>query len=53
MYQGEEYDLAGFCVGIADKDKVIDGSKVANGDHIIALASQVLIQMAILSFVKF
>jgi len=39
MYQGEEYDLAGFCVGIADKDKVIDGSKVVNGDHIIALAS--------------
>lgn len=39
MYQGEEYDLAGFCVGIADKEKVIDGTKVANGDHIIALGS--------------
>jgi phosphoribosylformylglycinamidine cyclo-ligase len=39
MYQNEEYDLAGFCVGIADKDKIIDGTKVANGDHIIALAS--------------
>jgi len=39
MYSGEDYDLAGFCVGIADKDKVIDGSKVANGDHIIALGS--------------
>lgn len=39
MYQGEEYDLAGFCVGIADKDKIIDGTKVAKGDHIIALAS--------------
>ncbi len=39
MYQGEDYDLAGFCVGIVEKDKVIDGSKVANGDHIIALAS--------------
>jgi len=39
MYQGEEYDLAGFCVGIADKDKVIDGSKVTSGDHIIALGS--------------
>jgi len=38
-YQGEDYDLAGFCVGIVDKDKIIDGSKVANGDHIIALAS--------------
>ncbi len=39
MYQGEDYDLAGFCVGIVDKDKVIDGTKVTNGDHIIALGS--------------
>lgn len=39
MYTGEDYDLAGFCVGIIDKDDVIDGSKVKNGDHIIALAS--------------
>jgi len=39
MYQGEEYDLAGFCVGIAEKSAIIDGSKVSQGDHIIALAS--------------
>jgi len=39
MYQGEEYDLAGFCVGIVEKNKIIDGSKVSVGDHIIALAS--------------
>ena len=39
MYQGEEYDLAGFCVGIAEKNKIIDGSKVSSGDHIVALAS--------------
>jgi phosphoribosylformylglycinamidine cyclo-ligase len=39
MYQGEEYDLAGFCVGIVEKNKIIDGSKVSTGDHIIALAS--------------
>jgi phosphoribosylformylglycinamidine cyclo-ligase len=39
MYQGEDYDLAGFCVGIAEKADVIDGSKVSKGDHIIALAS--------------
>lgn len=39
MYTGEDYDLAGFCVGIADKEKVIDGSKVKQGDHIIALGS--------------
>ncbi|SGZ88846.1 Phosphoribosylformylglycinamidine cyclo-ligase [Bathymodiolus thermophilus thioautotrophic gill symbiont] len=39
MYAGEDYDLAGFCVGIADKEDVIDGSKVKQGDHIIALGS--------------
>ncbi len=39
MYAGEDYDLAGFCVGIADKENVIDGSKVKQGDHIIALGS--------------
>lgn len=39
MYTGTDYDLAGFCVGIADKEDVIDGTKVTNGDHIIALGS--------------
>ena len=39
MYKGEEYDLAGFCVGIAEKDKIINGSKVSLGDHIVALGS--------------
>ena len=39
MYQGEEYDLAGFCVGIVEKDKIIDGSNVVSGDSIIALGS--------------
>jgi len=39
MYKGEEYDLAGFCVGIVEKDNIIDGSKVKSGDHIIALGS--------------
>ncbi len=39
LYQGKDYDLAGFCVGIVDKHKIIDGSKVTRGDHIIALAS--------------
>ena len=39
MYNGEEYDLAGFCVGIVDKNQVIDGSKVNEGDHIVALGS--------------
>jgi len=39
MYQGENYDLAGFCVGIVEKNKIIDGSKVSEGDHMIALES--------------
>jgi len=39
MYQAGDYDLAGFCVGIVEKDKAIDGSKVQPGDALIALAS--------------
>ena len=39
MYTGEDYDLAGFCVGIAEKSRIIDGSKVSEGDHIVALGS--------------
>ena len=39
MYEGEDYDLAGFCVGVVEKDEIIDGSKVAVGDKIIALPS--------------
>ena len=39
MYNGEEYDLAGFCVGIVEKNQIIDGSKVSAGDHVIALGS--------------
>ncbi|MFT5579262.1 MAG: phosphoribosylformylglycinamidine cyclo-ligase [Paraglaciecola psychrophila] len=39
MYEGEDYDLAGFCVGVAEKSELIDGSKVAAGDALIALAS--------------
>src|SRR5690242_16941846 len=39
MYQGEDYDLAGFSVGVVEKDKIIDGSLVQDGDVIIGLAS--------------
>jgi len=39
MYQGEDYDLAGFCVGIVEKNNIIDGSRVSDGDHMIALGS--------------
>ncbi len=39
MYNKDDYDLAGFCVGIVEKDKIIKGDKVQAGDKIIALAS--------------
>jgi phosphoribosylformylglycinamidine cyclo-ligase len=39
MYEGEDYDLAGFCVGVVEKDGVLDGSKVQAGDKLIGLAS--------------
>ena len=39
MYQGDDYDLAGFCVGLVEKSRIIDGSRVAAGDAILGLAS--------------
>lgn len=39
MYEGEDYDLAGFCVGIVEKSEVIDGSQVQKGDQLIGLGS--------------
>ncbi|MEC5318092.1 phosphoribosylformylglycinamidine cyclo-ligase [Brenneria populi subsp. brevivirga] len=39
MYHGEDYDVAGFCVGVVEKSAIIDGSKVQPGDTLIALAS--------------
>ena len=39
MYADGEYDLAGFCVGIVEKSKVLDGSKVKAGDKLIGIAS--------------
>ena len=39
FYPEEEYDLAGFAVGVADKKKIIDSSAVRPGDAIIGLAS--------------
>jgi phosphoribosylformylglycinamidine cyclo-ligase len=39
IYSGEDYDLAGFCVGVVEKDAIIDGSKVRAGDAVIGLAS--------------
>jgi len=39
MYEGDDYDLAGFCVGVVEKCKIIDGSKVAAGDVLIGLTA--------------
>lgn len=39
MYHGNDYDVAGFCVGVVEADDVIDSSKVQSGNKIIALAS--------------
>ena len=39
MYSKGDYDLAGFCVGVVEKKKIIDGSKVKSGDVLIAIAS--------------
>jgi phosphoribosylformylglycinamidine cyclo-ligase len=39
MYHGEDYDLAGFCVGVVEKDRIIDGSKTLAGDVVLGLPS--------------
>jgi phosphoribosylformylglycinamidine cyclo-ligase len=39
MYEGEDYDLAGFCVGVVEKDSIIDGTKVQAGDAVLGLSS--------------
>ncbi|MDL1914278.1 MAG: phosphoribosylformylglycinamidine cyclo-ligase [Bergeyella sp.] len=39
MYKSGDYDVAGFCVGIVEKEEIIDGSKIGVGDQILALPS--------------
>ncbi|MGH8729199.1 MAG: phosphoribosylformylglycinamidine cyclo-ligase [Burkholderiales bacterium] len=39
MYAESEYDLAGFAVGVVEKNKIIDGAKVKEGDIVLGLAS--------------
>lgn len=39
LYGEGEYDIAGFCVGIVDKKKIIDGSKIVEGDLLIGIPS--------------
>jgi phosphoribosylformylglycinamidine cyclo-ligase len=39
MYPQGEYDLAGFAVGVVEKDRIIDGARIAAGDAVLGLAS--------------
>jgi len=39
MYHAGDYDLAGFCVGVVERDKLIDGSAILPGDVVIGVAS--------------
>jgi len=39
FYKEGEYDLAGFAVGVAEKDAIIDGSKIEDGDALVGIAS--------------
>ena len=39
MYEGDDYDLAGFCVGLVEKDAILDGTRTRAGDAILGLAS--------------
>ena len=39
MYPPGEYDLAGFCVGVVEKERIIDGRSIAPGDVLLGLAS--------------
>lgn len=39
LYAHGDFDLAGFCVGVVDRDKIIDGKKVAPGHVILGIAS--------------
>ena len=39
LYREGEYDLAGFCVGAVEKDQIIDGSAISDGDLVIGIGS--------------
>ncbi len=39
FYKGGEYDLAGFCVGVVERKRILDGSEIRAGDKVIGLAS--------------
>jgi phosphoribosylformylglycinamidine cyclo-ligase len=39
MYHGDDYDLAGFCVGVVEKDAIIDGARMRAGDVVLGMPS--------------
>jgi len=39
FYEDGEFDIAGFCVGIVEKDKIVDGSKIKEGDLLVGIES--------------
>jgi phosphoribosylformylglycinamidine cyclo-ligase len=39
FYRDGEYDIAGFAVGVVEKDKIVDGSRIKNGDILIGIES--------------
>lgn len=39
FYQAGEYDIAGFCVGVVERSKIINGQQIAEGDALLGLAS--------------
>jgi phosphoribosylformylglycinamidine cyclo-ligase len=39
MYRQGDYDLAGFCVGVVERDRIIDGRRIRAGDAVVGLAS--------------
>ena len=39
FYAGNDYDLAGFCLGVAERDRILDGRRVAPGDRLLGLAA--------------
>ncbi len=41
MYQHEDFDLAGFCVGVVEKAAILDGQSIHEGDVLVALGSSV------------
>jgi phosphoribosylformylglycinamidine cyclo-ligase len=39
IYYGDDYDLAGFCVGVVEKDAIIDGTRTQAGDTVVGISS--------------